>query len=341
MSEFSGYEKMPDTFKKLGFNEKELSRAGKLRWVVTEKIHGANFSFVYENAQLKFAKRREYLSWTDDFFGFQLVASKLETNIVCLFERLSAAIPATKYIVYGELFGGSYPHPDVEPIENLQAIQTGVFYSPDIHFAAFDIAIEESDGNKHYLDYKTAVYYFEQFGIFYAKPLLIGKSNEALNFNIRINSNIPKLLGMPELEQNLIEGVVVKPYDLKDLSLLSRRPILKIKNPEFDEEEKFHQAEKWNFIPDVVSKTESLSFIVDELRKYITHNRLNSAISKIGPLDMNNPQRVSDIQIEFSQDILTDFNANNQNILQELEAEDMEWIKDRLISGINRLMIEQ
>lgn len=69
MNEFSGYEKMPDSLKKIGLNERDMSKMEKLKWVVTEKIHGANFSFSYEDNQLKYAKRREYLNWSDDFFG--------------------------------------------------------------------------------------------------------------------------------------------------------------------------------------------------------------------------------------------------------------------------------
>ncbi len=72
MSDFSAYEKMPNSLKKLGLNESGYSELEKLKWVVTEKVHGANFSFVYEAGKLKFAKRKEYLSWNDDFFGFQL-----------------------------------------------------------------------------------------------------------------------------------------------------------------------------------------------------------------------------------------------------------------------------
>lgn len=62
MNEFSGYEKMPSSLKKLGLSENDFSQMEKLKWVVTEKVHGTNFSFVYENGNLKFAKRKEYLS---------------------------------------------------------------------------------------------------------------------------------------------------------------------------------------------------------------------------------------------------------------------------------------
>ncbi|MCI3938317.1 2'-5' RNA ligase [Chryseobacterium aahli] len=338
MSEFSGYEKMPNNLKKLGLNENDFSQMEKLKWVVTEKVHGANFSFVYENGNLKFAKRKEYLNWTDDFFGFQLVVSKLEDNILRLFEQLSNEITGEKYIVYGELFGGKYPHPEVDSVKDLHAIQTGVYYTPNIEFCAFDIAIETSGSySKYYLDYESSVAYFNQFGIFHAQPLLIGKFNEAMNFNIRMNSTVPKEFNLPELNDNLIEGVVIKPFNQTDNNLFSR-PIIKLKNPEFDEEEKFHEAEKWSFIPNISSKTEDLSFIVDELRKYVTQNRLKSAISKIGELDMSNQLRISEIKTEFLEDVITDFNENNNNLLNDLSSDEKEWVVERINSEINRII---
>jgi hypothetical protein len=85
MSAFSGYEKMPTSLKKLGLSESDFSELEKLKWAVTEKVRGANFSFVYKNGTLRFAKRKAYLSWTDDFFGFQLVVNKIESNITPLF----------------------------------------------------------------------------------------------------------------------------------------------------------------------------------------------------------------------------------------------------------------
>ncbi|BEV04517.1 RNA ligase family protein [Chryseobacterium gambrini] len=338
MSEFSGYEKMPNNLKKLGLSESDFSKMEKLKWVVTEKVHGANFSFVYENGSLKFAKRKEYLNWTDDFFGFQLVISKLENNILRLFEKLSSDIAAEKYIIYGELFGGKYPHPEVAPLKDIHAIQTGVYYTPDIEFCAFDIAIEtDGSDSKYYLDYESSVAYFNEFKIFYAKPLLIGKFNEAMNFNIRINSAVPKEFNLPELNDNLIEGVVIKPFNQLDNNDF-QRPIIKLKNPEFDEEEKFHEAEKWSFIPNVSSKTEELSFIVDELRNYVTQNRLKSAVSKIGTLDLNNHSRVSEIKKEFLEDVITDFNENNDNLLNDLSPEDKTWIAERINAEINKMI---
>ncbi|MGY3795704.1 RNA ligase family protein [Aquimarina sp. 433] len=337
MSDFSGYEKMPNSLKKLGLNDSDFSKLEKLSWVVTEKVHGANFSFIYDQSTLKYAKRKDYLSWNDDFFGFQLIVNKLEDNLLQLFEDLSTLIKGSKYIIYGELFGGKYPHPDIEPDSNVQAIQTGVYYSPTIDFCAFDIAIEINGSNsKYYLDYESSVSFFEKYEIFYAKPLLVGKFGEALNFDTRINSAIPKQLNLPELKENLIEGVVIKPFNQIDNKSIPFRPIIKLKNKEFDEEKKFHQAEKWTYIPNISSKTEDLSFILNELRNYITVNRLESAISKIGALDFTNEQRIIDIKNEFFLDTLVDFNENNKNLLEELSDDEKKWINERVKSEINK-----
>ncbi|RYZ86550.1 MAG: 2'-5' RNA ligase, partial [Proteobacteria bacterium] len=340
MTEFSTYEKMPTNLKKLGLSEDEVYQMGKLKWVVTEKVHGANFSFVYEDGRLRFAKRKEYLQWGDDFFGFQLVVKNLEANVIQFFEELASQVKATKYVLYGELFGGEYPHATIERIKNLQAIQTGVYYCPDIRFCAFDIAIE-TDGlsSKYYLDYETAITYFEKFNIFYAKPMLIGKLADALNFNTRINSGIPAAFHLPPLEKNLIEGIVVKPYDVIDRDLLASRPIIKIKNAEFDEEEKYHEAEKWSFIPGVSSRTEELSFVVDELRHYVNQNRLNSAVSKIGAFERGNEARISEIKAEVLADVITDFNGKNNNFFDELDPGARQWIIERIRSEINMLVI--
>ncbi|WDF60771.1 RNA ligase family protein [Flavobacterium sp. KACC 22758] len=337
MSTFSEYEKMPENFNQYEQNEKLVKDMNKLKWVVTEKVHGANFSFVYQNKNLQFAKRKDLLKWNDDFFGFQSVISKIETQIISFFEQLSFDFKADKYIVYGELFGGHYPHQDVVPEPNVQAIQTGVYYTPEISFCAFDIAFVK-EGKKEYLDYDLTVSYFEKFSVFHAKILFSGKLNEALEFNKRISSTIPALLNLPLIEDNLIEGIVVKPLKHNGLIQNDERPVIKLKNAEF-KEQKFHQAQNWSYIPEVSSHSEELTFLIEDLRTYITENRLNSVLSKIGAIDFKNIQRMENIYNEFVEDVLLDFNIQNDQILNDILAEQREWIVNRIKPEI-RLLVE-
>ncbi|QHT70872.1 2'-5' RNA ligase [Rhodocytophaga rosea] len=339
MREFSEYEKMPNSLKKLELDEIDFARLEKLLWVVTEKVHGANFSFVYEQGKLTYAKRKAPLSWQDDFFGFQSVVSRIEDQVLSLFEEVSTTIKGNRYILYGELFGGKYPHPDVIPDPNVEAIQTGVYYAPFIEFCAFDLAIETTGADsKYYLDYKTTLSFLEKHKIFHAKALFIGKFGEAFNFNTRMNSTIPRALHLPELKDNLIEGVVIKPFGLLGNHSISPRPIVKIKNAEFEEENKYHQAQKWTYLPNVASKAEELSFLVEELRNYVTSNRLHSAISKIGPMELSNHKRMAEIRTEFLKDTLSDFNENNHYLLDDLSVEQQNWIKERIKYEINQVI---
>ena len=329
MKKNSEYEKMPKAFSKLGLSEKAMNEVNKVKWVVTEKVHGANFSFVYEDRKLLFAKRKDYLSWEDDFFGFQQVVNEREDAVLQLFEQLSLDVPAAKYILYGELFGGEYPHPDVPKDEYVEAIQTGIYYAPSVDFCAFDLAYE-LNGEKSYLDYDKAMDYFEKSGILYAKPVMIGKLNEVQDFNIRINSGIPAQLNLPELEYNLIEGVVIKPLHHQHLQSLDFRPVVKMKNPEFDEEKKFHESEKWSFTRKIQSRSEELSFILEELSTYINENRLQSAVSKTGKIDRENEARMQQLREEVANDVWTDFDENNNGLLSDLTSEQQDWLRRRM-----------
>ncbi len=336
---FQAYEKMPTSLKKLNLSEQQFSQLHKVDWVVTEKVHGANFSFVYENRLLGFAKRKTSLDWSDDFFGFQLVAQQLEDKLLALFEALNLEFPAKKYTLYGELFGGAYPHKEVAAIPNLNAIQTGVYYSPDIHFCAFDIAIETAE-QRYYLDYKTAVAYLEQAGIFHAKILCQGSLNTCLKFDIAFDSTIPSLLGFPSLAANLVEGVVLKPLHnvVSPSDAMYFRPTLKLKNEAFAEELKFHQAQKWSFTTDQKTNGETLNFLLLDLRNYVTKNRLNNVLSKIGRLDFEHKKRLKEIKISYLEDVWQDFNLDHEQVLDLLDAKEQAWLQDRLSAEIETLL---
>jgi Rnl2 family RNA ligase len=331
MEQHSAYEKMAGNLKKLGLSEAEYVELDKYKWVVTEKVHGANFCFIYESNKLRYAKRKDFLNWEDDFFGFQLVAERYEDRLLALFETLNKAYDASQFIIYGELFGGSYPHPEVKPTDKIHPIQTGIYYTPEIDFYAFDIALKYTDGtDKFYLPYEQCEACFKTVDLIHAKPLFIGKLSEAMNFDLRINTYIPEIFDLPLIEDNIIEGVVIKPYNLPISNNFRNRPIIKIKNPEFEEDKRYGEAKKWSYIPDVTTKTEELSFIIDEMKNYVNRNRLESAISKIGKFDRSNKERTDAIEEEFFRDVLLDFNEACGNITDQLNADQLEWIEKRL-----------
>ncbi len=341
MNTFASYEKMPDSLRRLGLDLAATKLLDTVDWVVTEKIHGANFSFILEGDVLKYAKRKDFLRWTDDFFGFQLVAERLDTAVMQLFERIRRDHPFYTATIYGELYGGHYPHPEVAADARVQAIQTGIHYSPTIEYCAFDIAIARgADGsNRCYLDYAQAQVYFEECGFPFAQPLLVGKLNRALFFDPRFDSLIPGSLGLPAITPNLVEGIVLKPNRniVVQTSKGEMRPILKIKNKEFAEEQ-FHESQAWSYLHTGASASERFLFLVPELRRYITSQRLQSTFSKIGSLITASPQRRAAIQVAFVADAMEAFWEANPELEGEFSPADIVWLTARVAADADLCM---
>jgi len=213
--EYISYEKIPEHINQWNLTKSDYRNFKKTDWVVTEKIHGANFGIVTDGLEVRFAKRKEFLDSEEDFFGYHLLRDKLVLQAEEIFNILQVEKNnLQKIFIYGELFGGEYPHPEVNPVSGVQAIQTGVYYSPDIKYCGFDIAVIEN-GNydeKVYLDYSIALQLFEKVRIMAAKPLFIGKYEDATAYNIEFESTIPAILNLPQLqENNKAEGIIIKP----------------------------------------------------------------------------------------------------------------------------------
>ncbi len=333
MSGFTAFEKMPESLQKLGLDLVTTKRLDAATWVVTEKIHGANFSFVLQGDTLKYAKRKDLLRWTDDFFGFQLVAERLDAGIMRLFEHIRKDHAFQIATVYGELYGGHYPHGDVPAEARVQAIQTGIHYSPTIEFCVFDIAVE-ADESRKYLDYADVMRYCAACEVPFARPLLIGTLNQALFFDTRFDSKVPAILGLPAIVPNLVEGIVVKPLHniVVQTAKGELRPIFKIKNKEFAEEQ-FHEAQAWSYQHAGASASERLLYIVPELRRYVTQQRLQSTFSKIGSLLGATQERRNAIHAALIDDAMQSFWEANPELLGEFEAADLGWLLARLAAA--------
>ena len=337
------YDKIIDDFARLNLAPLEIKKLDKYPWAVTEKVHGANFSFICEEKGIQYAKRKEMLSWEDDFFGFQLMADRLYAEITALSQVILHDFKANRCVIYGELFGGEYPHLDIEGIKGIQAVQTGIYYSPQIEFYAFDIVIETDGGDRYFLDYQKMINYFDKTNLLYAKPLQICSLTEALNFDIKIQSIIPKWLNLPSLPQdNIIEGIVIKPMQEIEVETPKGkvRPLLKIKNQQFLEDDRYLQAQKWSFLPsEKVNRHQILDDIFAEMLLFVTENRLKNVISKIGHLNPENKERLDKAEEMFVLDIFDSFEENYPDFLAELTLEQKNILKKRLHFKVKQVII--
>ena len=107
--EFTAYEKMPEDTN--CWQSRELSAVKK--WVATEKIHGANFSFTVGcgGREVRVAKRGGYLKGGENFFGVWRQRELLEGEKEKARKAFAAVAEMRNGVnsvtVYGELFGGS------------------------------------------------------------------------------------------------------------------------------------------------------------------------------------------------------------------------------------------
>ncbi|MBD2771109.1 RNA ligase family protein [Iningainema tapete] len=343
---YVSYEKIPESFNQWKLTESDYRVFKKTDWVVTEKIHGANFGITTDGFSVGFAKRKEFLPPEADFFNYQSLKDKLVEKVKEIFRILQAERKqlAIAY-VYGELFGGEYPHPDVAAVTNIQAVQTGVYYSPKIEYCAFDIAIEENNQSvaQSYLDYDKAIKLFQQVGIMYSQPLFIGRYEEALAYNVEFDSTIPALLGLPKLPFiNKAEGIVIKPVKsiYIDTPKAKLRPILKKKIPEFAEDSRFHQAKKWETTPAILLPEDQTieSELSQEMLALVTPNRLNNVISKIGRVSASDQEQKQEVIELLVSDVLETFNEEYESLfcclsgeIQQNMIEQMHYYCDKLV----------
>lgn len=114
-------------YPKIGAGSPEhTSKAGV--WVALEKIHGAQVVIGVTEDEIRFGKRKAWLQATDPFFGWQLLRSELEVAARALHRAMG--LRAATLSIYGELFGGAYPHSEVAAVPGMAPVQTGIWRWP-------------------------------------------------------------------------------------------------------------------------------------------------------------------------------------------------------------------
>lgn len=286
---------------------------GDLEYVVQEKVHGANFSFITDGQTILSAKRTELILDNEEFYNSKFVLANYKDKILNLHKSISADIDAKTVTVFGEIFGGGYPHPNF-PIDNTaKLVQRGIYYNPQNDFYAFDILID----NDKYLDVETANAYFEKFGFIYAKTLQKGTLKDCLAYPNNFKTTIPTEYKLPELDGNICEGVIIRPTKATFFRNGSRVTI-KNKNEKWAENNNYIDKGILNkLLNEGEELSEEASFLCEEVYKLITQNRLDNLISKIG--EINPKKDLGKVLGLYNKDVLIDFLKNFQDKYNALE----------------------
>lgn len=308
------------------------------QFVCTEKIHGSNMQFYIQPGKeqggydIDVGKRNSMIKKGGCFFPKAVldVRKKVEPYVIQLFEYLNKKISNLKRVVlYGELFGGKYPgFKEEKGKKKRKPIQKHIFYCPQFNFYSFDVkVIVENEKTKQdqeewlsFLDFEKCMKHIKM--PIYSLAMFKGTLEDCLNEPLFFKTTIPKLLGLdPVKKGNLAEGMVVKPYDTVLYESL-KRVMIKRKNKDFIEvDAKKKKRKKKQDLPEEVTK------VWDDLERYITKNRLDNVISKIGEVTRKDTRKM--IQL-LSNDALEEFEIHFPGWKKKVEKKNMRMIKKKI-----------
>ncbi|MCP3922284.1 MAG: RNA ligase, Rnl2 family [Desulfobacterales bacterium] len=288
-----------------------------IEYYVQEKIHGSNFSFYYDGNIVKCAKRTSFIEDNEDFYGSEVIKLKYEKNIIELFNHLKNKMEVDSIVVFGELYGGTYPHKDVDKTK-ASRVQKGVYYSPDLEFAVFDIKINDDFVS---LDEMVELCSFSELPLI---PVLKkGSLLECLEYNNTFSTTVPgRLHNLPEIDDNICEGVVIKPLSQRFFRTGSR-VILKNKNEKFSEKKPRRTIDRT-----LTEVPENIKILIEEANRYITENRLKNVLSKTGSVKKEEFGKLLGM---FCKDIFEDFSKDFEEF-KDLDKKD----RKRVTGTVNR-----
>ncbi len=312
---FRKYNSIENTYQK-GFIEKIKSHEyDNYEYVVQEKAHGANMGF-WTNDGVVFqpARRSALIKPGEQFYNFQAVMDKNLVKLQSVWKQLKHEIPElSELTIYGELIGGDYPHPDVEKDTTATKVQKGIYYSPSNELYGFDMLIN----NNQYLNTLHVEEIFQQHGLLHAKTLHRGSFASCLDFPNDFESTIYKQLNLPEIKPNVAEGVVIRPVEPCFFNN-GERVLLKNKNEKWEEKAK---ASKRKIVQKEVP--DNVKQLQEAIQDYVTDNRMNNVISKIGEITSKDIGRVLKL---YAADVVEDFMKDYGREMNQLEPKEQKLV---------------
>ena len=261
--EFEKYPKIHNVSDKL-LMKYQYSKIDTKDWVALEKIHGANMSFTLTNDGIIPGRRNAFLGNDRNFMTAGLCIDGVIEKI-----KENRRIFGTDSVrLYGELCGGLYPEPTVLNFGDLSPVQHEVYYSPIHHFVLFDIKL-----NGRFIPHDEVIDIGSSLKLLTAPILAKGSLEELLEISPVFPTKLPESIGLPPIENNYAEGLVLKPR-VPIFYRSGDRVIIKHKNPAFAE-----KKAKKKRAPKPANLSEDATKVLDALSKYVTEQRLNNILS--------------------------------------------------------------
>jgi len=322
--QFRKYSTIENTYLTSFLDKIKTEGYDQMEYVVQEKVHGSNVCIITDGKVIQFAKRTEIIEDEASFFRINQLREKYSDKIFSLYRSLKQEFEINSLSIFGEYFGGYYPHINVKKDPLAKTVQKGVYYLPNNEFYAFDILL-----NGHiYLDVDVCNRLFHEFGFVYAESLFRGNLQDCLNYQNDFQSTIPQKFKLPIIEDNACEGVVIRPVQPLFLSNGSR-VLLKNKNEKWSEISKRTDKHR---SPKIQRENKTLSnecsALIVELETYITLNRLQNIQSKLGIIDIQ--KDFGKLMGLYSTDVLEEFLKMHASNYEGLDKSEQKMITKEL-----------
>lgn len=272
---------------------KDLNLDPNIQFACFNKVDGSNFSIILdENDNFLYAKRTNIVSPSEKFQNCEHVINtmdlvnkikKIKEYVIKKFDiNKTYGVDKCLVQIYGELCGGMYRHHDVEKVKQAVKIQGRVSYHPDNIWIPFDGFIQISDNRIIYFNVDELADICKVADLPCQVEKFRGTLDECLNFNPEfVDDTGHVLFGLPIIEDNISEGVVIKPvYPIWFPN--GERVILKNKNERFKEKTKKNKIQKIE-----VPLNEYEYDLILKMEECITESRLMSVFSKESPSSDN------------------------------------------------------
>ena len=250
-------------------------------YLVTEKVHGANFSFHTNGTELQCAKRTGFIEQNEKFFNYRPIVEKYREGLFALGKALKANV-----IVYGELYGGN--------------IQAGMPYKNEQDFVAFDLVVNGTPINKI-----LALTLLTDYGIPTVPVVGVYPSlDEAMALNESFTSKLLSHTFAGDAAHAEAEGLVIEPTEPKWYPNGSR--------VYFKKKTKRFLEKGGNKVPKPTEKLpEELEAILLQSLEYITKPRFESVASKVGEVSIKDIGKLTGL---MTQDILVDMEKDELEV---------------------------
>ena len=304
MTDFKKYKSIENHYREK--NIRDMLRYNPIynncKYIATEKIDGANFQFrfrkISDDIVIEFGNRNSILKQSDSFYDYQSVVKKQKYQdfIYCIKSYMKNNSfnenEITDVIVYGELFGPK--------------IQRRINYGVDSNEILFyDMCI-----NEEYLTQEQFLSFMENNCFTELIVPIFGYYN-TIDDALSVDVEGSKTALNPGGDKNLLEGIVIKPYDTIARNKNDEQVLfyIKKKTDAFKDQMRVNKKHKQNLPVEV---TDAMAIY----ESYLSENRLMDLFGKQGKI--NDISQIKDYVILMMNDAKEDFLKDNMDIIEKV-----------------------